>query len=131
MSAPAWRSRFSAEEITEAEGFVYRITHLPTGRMYIGRKYTKTTVKRCTRPARIDAYWGSSRPLNALIKSEGYQAFEREIISLHATRAETDYAEVEAMFANDVLRTRLPDGSPAYFNLAIPGRWFRAPKTLN
>lgn len=116
-------------------GFVYRITHKPTGKAYIGRKYMKshTRVKvkgRTNRKRKVsDSNWrhykSSCQELKDQIKEEGLDKFLFEIVSFHTTRRAVNYAELEMQVKCDVLTAKLPDGSDAYYNANILSRYFK------
>jgi len=108
-------------------GFVYEIEHLPTGRLYVGKKFTTKTRKGKVSESDWRNYWGSSKHLKADIERFGKQEFRRTIISVHSSQTETDYAEFRELFARDVLRAKDENGELIYYNRAITSRWFRAP----
>ncbi|MCZ7926176.1 hypothetical protein [Agrobacterium pusense] len=112
-------------EPTDYAGFVYRITNLVTGQMYIGRKYlwSKSKGKKAVQ-SKWQAYWGSSKELAADIKELGQDNFRREILAFYPTRAATNYAEVAYQMKLDVLTAKLEDGSFAYYNRNILARYF-------
>lgn len=111
-------------------GFVYRITHLDSGRAYIGKKFFWKTVrrpvknrknrKRVTKPSDWRSYVGSSRWLQSEIELYGKAGFKFEILSLHDSRATLAYREVELLVKLGALRAKLPDGSKAFYNGLIP-----------
>jgi hypothetical protein len=59
------------------------------------------------------------------IRSMGEENFRRESLSLHPTVGKTNYAETRQLFLNDVLTKRLTDGTPAFYNSNILGRYYR------
>lgn len=110
-------------------GFVYLIVCIETGRKYIGRKYVwskrrRKGGKRVTTESNWRDYWGSCRELLEDVERLGSDKFQRMIVSLHATKGETNYAEVKEQFARDVLNSVLPDGTREYYNGNIMSRWF-------
>lgn len=111
-------------DITAAKGFLYRITHIVSGRIYLGRKYTQARIRGKLIESPWRRYWGSSRLLAADIKQFGHTAFVREILTTYDTRQATDFAEVELLFAERVLHAKLPDGSPKFYNRNIASKWF-------
>lgn len=112
-------------------GFVYLVEHLPTGKKYIGKKFTYRTSKRkIVGPSNWPQYWGSSKSLLADIKLLGKENFRRTILVWCKTRPETNYAEVELQFKYDVLKSRLPDGSREYYNNTIMGKFFGVPEDV-
>ena len=127
---------FLSEDINGHFGFVYRITNVSTGKKYIGRKYfwSKRKPRNSSgngRPRRVTTesdwkkYYGSCPELKADIKEYGRAGFKREILSLHATPGKTNYEETRQLFVNSVLTEALDDGSPAYYNSNILGRYYR------
>ena len=118
---------FEAEEWV---GFIYKITHIDTGRMYIGKKFFFMTTrkkvknrknrKKITKPSNWQLYTGSSTWLNTEIEQFGKDAFKFEILSLHESRATLAYREVELLITLGALRAKLMDGSKQYYNGMIP-----------
>lgn len=111
-------------------GFVYRITHIPSGRSYIGKKFFKSTTrkivkdrknrKKVIKESNWKKYTGSSNWLNAEILLHGKDQFKFEILSLHESRGTLAYTEIETLVKYNTLREKLPDGSKAFFNGLIP-----------
>lgn len=110
-----------------ALGFVYRITHLPTGKKYIGkklfqRKVTRPPLKGSKRKRRSLAesdwrdYTGSCEPLNELIAQTSPDSFSREILILCYSKGELSYQEALMQFKLGVLL------SDDYFNGIIQCR---------
>lgn len=106
-------------------GFVYLITNLVTGQMYVGRKYTWVErKKKITKESDWKTYWGSSEHLKADIEKLGVENFKREILIWCTSTSETNYEEVAEQFRRNVLTARLPDGTPAYYNRSILSRYY-------
>ena len=124
-------SVFDSDDIGDNYGFVYCITNTTTGKSYIGRKYfvqkrkPKGGKRRVTSESNWKRYYGSSDELKQDIKTLGRDSFKREILSLHTTLGRTNYEETRQLFLNEVLTKRLTDGSPAYYNSNILGRYYR------
>jgi len=124
-------SVFDSDDIGDHYGFVYRITNNTTGKSYIGRKYfvqkrkPKGGKRRVTSESNWKQYYGSSDELKRDIRRDGKDSFKREILSLHTTLGRTNYEETRQLFLNEVLTKRLTDGSPAYYNNNILGRYYR------
>ena len=122
---------FTSDDIGDYYGFVYRITNTTNGKQYIGRKYfvqkrkPKGGKRRVTSESNWKRYFGSSDELKQDIRTMGEENFRREILSLHPTVGKTNYAETRQLFLNDVLTKRLTDGTPAYYNSNILGRYYR------
>ena len=122
---------FTSDDIGEFFGFVYRITNLQTGKQYIGRKYfvqkrkPRGGKRRVTSESDWKRYYGSSDELKRDIKELGKLIFKREIISLHTSLGKTNFEETRQLFLNNVLTESLTDGTPAYYNSNILGRYYR------
>lgn len=110
-------------------GFIYRITHLPSGREYIGKKQffshqrKKVSGRKNRKRVQISNKWeeytGSSKELNELINSEGKDNFTFEILSLHKSRGGLHYAEVDRQIKENVLKETLDTGERKFFNKCI------------
>ena len=124
-------STFSSDDINSFFGFVYRITNLQTGKQYIGRKYfwqkrkPRGGKRRVTSESDWKKYYGSSDELKADRKLLGNDLFKREIISLHSTLDKVNYEETRQLFLNNVLTESTDDGTPAFYNSNILGRYMR------
>ena len=124
-------SAFTSADIGEFFGYVYCITNLQSGKKYIGRKYFTQRRKprggkrRVTSESDWKKYYGSSPELKSDVKRLGKEAFKREIISLHKTLGKVNYEETKQLFLNNVLIEALDDGSPAYYNSNILGRYMK------
>ena len=122
---------FTTDDIGDFFGFVYRITNLQSGKQYIGRKYfwqkrkPRGGKRRVTSESDWKRYYGSSDELKADRKLLGDSSFKREILSLHTTLGKVNYAETKELFLNGVLTESLDDGSPAYYNSNILGRYYK------
>ena len=122
---------FTTNDINDFFGFVYRITNLQSGKQYIGRKYfwqkrkPRGGKRRVTSESDWKRYYGSSDELKADRKLLGDSSFKREILSLHTTLGKVNYAETKELFLNGVLTESLDDGSPAYYNSNILGRYYK------
>ena len=122
---------FNSDDIGDHYGFVYRITNTTTGKSYIGRKYfvqkrkPKGGKRRVTSESNWKQYYGSSDELKQDIRRDGKNTFKREILSLHRTLGKVNYEETKQLFLHNVLAEKLDDGSPAYYNNNILGRYYR------
>ena len=122
---------FTTDDIGDFFGFVYRITNLQTNKKYIGRKYFTQRRKprggkrKVTSESDWKKYYGSSAELKADVKKFGKGIFRREIISLHETLGKVNYEETKQLFLNNVLMEALDDGTPAYYNSNILGRYMK------
>jgi|TARA_B100001093_G_scaffold20871_2_gene18665 hypothetical protein len=129
-------SVFDGSLIGDNYGFVYKITCSTTNRSYIGRKYfwqkrkpravgQTTKRRRVTSESDWRKYYGSCPELKEDVKQYGRESFAREILSLHRTPGRVNYEETRQLFLCDVLTKALTDGTPAYYNSNILGRYYR------
>ena len=122
---------FTSEKIKDYYGFLYLIENKLTGRKYVGRKYfvqkrkPKGGKRRVTSESDWKKYYGSNDQLKADVKEFGKENFSRKILSLHKTVGKTNYAETEALFKYNVLREKMDNGEPLYYNDNILGRYFK------
>ena len=122
-------------------GFIYRLSHIPTGKAYIGKKVlfhnrkvklTKKELKEYEgivgrRPSyRIAVkesdwqnYWGSNKYLKELIKEEPLENFERQILICVPTKKLLTYYETKYLFVYQTLEK--PD---EFWNDNILGKFF-------
>lgn len=127
-------------------GFVYVITHNPSGRKYIGRKNflfrqnkklgkkernilieeRKKKKMRGRVPSKKlvikesdwQNYWGSNKKLQQLVKSEGAGNFTKEILEFGFNKKHLTYLETQHLFKNNVLENE------EYFNDNILSKFF-------
>ena len=125
-------SPFLSEDINDLYGFVYRITNLQSGKQYIGRKYFWQLRKPRGKSRRVKSesdwkkYYGSSDELNEERRRIGNNTFfKREILSVHHTKGRVNFEETKQLFLHNVLSEALEDGSPAFYNSNILGRYYR------
>ena len=140
---------YQGEEMTSIEdfptstfGFVYRVIHEPTGKIYIGKKVLqftrkakltkrdlavyegqsgrKPTYKKITKESDWKTYYGSHKEIMALIKEGKQNEFKREILTLTRSKKLLTYEETKALFLYEVLQK--PD---EYFNDNILGKFFK------
>lgn len=122
---------FESSNIQDNFGFVYLITNKLNNRKYIGRKYfwsyrTPPGKKRKVKQeSDWKKYYGSCPELKQDIKKQGKECFERVILSLYKTKMDCNYEETRQLFLNNVLKESLDDGTPAYYNGNILGRYLR------
>ena len=122
-------------------GFVYRIIHKPTGKMYIGRKILQNTTKvklgkkelkelqgvvgrrpsykMAIKESNWKTYWGSNKYLKELYETEPKENFEREILICAPTKKLLTYYELKYQILYEVLEK--PD---EFFNDNILGKFF-------
>lgn len=122
---------FDSDHIQDYFGFVYHIHCNQTGRDYIGRKYFWSFRKPRGKSRKVKSesdwkkYYGSSDELKADINKWGKTSCDRRILSLHTTKGQCNYEETRQLFLNNVLKESLDDGTPAYYNSNILGRYMR------
>ena len=122
---------FESDEINGYYGFVYLITNTINDRKYIGRKYfwsfrkKKGQNRRSKQESDWQKYYGSCPELKEDIKKYGKQNFKREILSLHTTLGKVNYEETRLLFVHSVLTESLTDGTPAFYNSNVLGRYYR------
>jgi hypothetical protein len=128
----------NGEEITDASqfpcgafGFIYRVSHTPTNKEYIGRKQilsnrTLPPLKGTKRKRKIQkesdwkTYYGSHPEIKQLIKEGKETDFTREIIEFAFSPKHLTYLETRYLFEHRVLEN--PD---RYYNDNILGKFFR------
>ena len=122
---------FTSDNIGDFFGFVYRITNLQTSKQYIGRKYfwafrtPKGKKRKQKQESDWKKYYGSCPELKEDLKLYGKLQFKREILSLHKTKGQCNYEETRQLFFYNVLTEATNDGTPAYYNSNILGRYMR------
>lgn len=104
-------------------GFVYQITNITTGRMYIGKKlakFSKTTQRTVKLKngnkrkkkirTKVDSdwrdYYGSSPELTKDVELLGKHNFQREILYYCNSKAECSYIEAREQFSRRVLESK-------------------------
>ena len=122
------------ENINDYEAYVYEITHIKTGKKYIGKKvfWSKRRLKplkgyKRKRIVKTESdwktYWGSSKKLQADVKKWGEDEFKRKIIHLCKTRVDSSYMELWEQIDRDVLF------DTNYYNefigVKLNSRWFK------
>jgi|TARA_R110000803_G_C11751853_1_gene292594 hypothetical protein len=122
-------------------GFVYKLTHTPTGKSYIGKKVLQFTrkvklgkkelaelvgvvgrrpsYKLAVKESDWKTYWGSNKHLNELYKTEPKENFKRTILICAPTKKLLTYNEVKYQMIYQVLEK--PD---EFFNDNILGKFF-------
>ena len=102
---------FTEDMIDDAFGMVYIITHTPTGKKYVGKKFftkAKTRqVKGKKKRSRVASdwvtYWGSNKELQEEVKKNGEEQYTREILHLCKSRSELSYWESFEIFSRHAL----------------------------
>jgi len=128
--------KFKGNNVTEentpegAIGFVYKITHIPTGKTYIGKKSLNQVRrlkplkgkvrKRVVRKASDwEKYYSSNEWSKNELKEGRAEDFEREIIQFCFSKKSLTYWEVWWQFKMEVL------SDPNSLNENILGKFFR------
>ena len=121
-------------------GFIYKVTHNPTGKIYFGRKNLyhnrkqklskraisliegpgrKPKYKVVTKESDWQTYYGSNKEVKGLIKEGKENEFSRQILKLCSSKKLLTYYEAKFLFMNEVLE--YPD---KYFNDNILGKFY-------
>ena len=112
-------------------GFVYLVTHTPSGKKYLGKKQlisnrTLPPLKGSKRKRKIQkesdwkTYYGSQTEVKQLVKeSKDMLEFVREIRIFASTKKQLTYFETKLQFVNEVLE------NDEYLNSNILGKFFR------
>ena len=122
-------------------GFIYQVTHVPSGFSYIGKKVLHHNVKKKLTKKQLaeqsgrgrkstteviqkesdwKTYYGSAKPILDLLKEDKQEEFTREILQLVTNKKLLTYYECKYLFMLGVIEQ--PDG---YFNDNILGKFFR------
>ena len=121
-------------------GFIYEVTHLPTGRKYLGKKQlisitnkplgkkelAALTDKRASKKKKVTkesdwkTYYGSHSEIKQLIKEGKQLEFSREILIFVPTKKLLTYYENKFLFINEVIEPHTN-----YINDNIEGRYFK------
>lgn len=118
---------FTHEEAQKHFGFVYLITHIPSGKKYVGQKKLTSTrtlpplkgklrKRKVTTASDWTTYYGSNTTLKELAANEPATNFTREILHLCPNKQTMNYLELY----EQVTRNALLDEN--YFNDYIGGR---------
>lgn len=124
-------------------GFVYIITNIKNGKIYVGKKTLKNknnvklgvkerkaipaargrkpTKKLVIKESNWADYWGSSEKLSHDISLYGKDIFKREIIHLCFNKKQMSYYEIKYQFLYKVIEE--PEKS---YNLSILGKFFNS-----
>lgn len=120
----------SIEDMPEnTYGFVYEITHNPTGKKYLGKKVlqfnrTLPPLKGQKRKRKVvkesdwKTYYGSHDKIKNLIKEGKDLEFERKIIKFVNSKKLLTYFEIKYQMINEVLE------NDNYLNFNILGKFF-------
>lgn len=131
-------------------GFIYKITHVPSGREYIGKKQyynakkppgcsrrcadrkSKEWKEKCWGPSNWREYQGSSPSLKKFMETiDDDSQFKYEIICQCRSKAILHYMELKVLWELDVMRVRMEDGiTYKYFNNSIGSIKFKVKEDL-
>ena len=111
-------------------GFVYLITHTPTGKKYIGKKQLMTTrtlpplkgerkKRKVIKEGNWIKYYGSQKEIKELVASSTPEDFHREVLRYCFTKKELTYRELE----EQVLHRVLEDDD--FLNSNISGKYYK------
>lgn len=129
-------------------GFIYEVTHIPTGKKYIGKKVlfferNKKLGKRALEALKEERkakgiggrtplkqkivsesdwknYYGSQKEILELVKEGNQEEFKREILQFVPNKKLLTYYENKLLFSLEVI-----EGDNGYINDNIEGRYFR------
>jgi hypothetical protein len=122
-------------------GFIYKVTHLPTNKIYVGKKVLYHNQKKKLTKAELElatgrgrkslykvvqkesdwkTYYGSQKDIKDLITQGKKDDFTREILQLVNNKKLLTYFETKWLFINGVLEH--PD---LYYNDNILGKFYR------
>jgi hypothetical protein len=126
---------------TDTFGYIYMVTHIPSGVSYLGKKSLYHNVKRkltkkelaempVTRGRKVltevvkkesdwKTYFGSAKPILALIKDGKQEEFTRQILQLVPNKKLLTYYECKYMFTHGVL-----ENPNKWFNDNILGKFY-------
>ena len=85
-------------------GFVYIITRITDGKLYVGKKSLHTLRRKAKHESAWRTYMGSSMDLSFDIATMSKSAFTFNIIEFSSTPKYLDYLEIKHLIGNDVLR---------------------------
>ena len=122
-------------------GFIYKVTHTPSGKIYIGKKVLYHNQKKKLTKAELElstgrgrkslykivqkesdwkTYYGSQKDIKEYITQGKKEEFKREIIQFVNNKKLLTYFETKCLFINGVLE--YPD---AFYNDNILGKFYR------
>lgn len=121
-------------------GFIYEVTHVPTGRKYLGKKQLISVTKKALGKKELalltdkraktykivrkegdwKKYYGSNPEIKQLIKEGKQSEFTREILTFVPSKKLLTYYENKYLFINEVIEPHTN-----YINDNIEGRYFK------
>ena len=123
----------------DSYGFVYKITHEPSKKFYIGKKILQNNVKHkltkkqlaelsgpgrkpktetLQKESNWKTYWGSNKEFVEFIKNNNKEEFKREILHICNSKLDLTYWETHYLFVNKVLF------DPLSFNKNLLGKFY-------
>lgn len=91
-------------------GFIYLITNLTNGKMYIGRKqFYRYRKRKIVGESDWATYTGSNRKLNADIEELGMENFSFKLIKHTPNRGMHRYSEIKEIIKNDAILSKNKD----------------------
>jgi hypothetical protein len=120
-------------------GFIYKVTHIPTGKSYIGKKVLyfnkkvklgkkelaqqsgpgrKSTTKNVIKESDWKTYYGSEPEIKKILSENKHNEFERTILKLVDSKKLLTYFETKYQFIYEVLE------QPGWFNNNALGKFF-------
>jgi hypothetical protein len=153
MTEPTWIHKnqvvLSVNDMPEGTyGFIYMVSHIPTGKKYLGKKvlYFERTKKlgkkelealkeerkeqgiggrvplkkKVITESDWKTYYGSQKEILELVKEGNQEDFKREILQYVPDKKQLTYFECKYLFINEVLETR-----NNYINDNILGKFYR------
>ena len=121
-------------------GFIYKVTHTPTSRIYIGRKnlyhtkkqkLSKRAISLIEGPGRKPThkvivkesdwltYYGSNKEIQRIVREGGWTGFQREILMFAPNKKLLTYYEAKYLFMSEVL-----ENPQEYLNDNILGKFY-------
>lgn len=119
-----YKGSFDFEIPVSVFGFIYQITHIPTGRTYLGKKQLSSNrkakltkkekslpenkrkrFKRVIKETDWKDYWSSSDELKQDVERLGKENFKREILCFCQTKMDLSFYEVYFQFKHNVMFT--------------------------
>ena len=112
-------------------GFIYEVTHTPTGRKYIGKKvlYFNRTLpplagqkrkRKVVKESDWKTYYGSHNEIVGLIKEGKQEEFTKQILCFVRSKKLLTYYETKYLFIKEVLEYR-----NNYINDNVLGKFYR------
>lgn len=116
-------------DINSCFGFVYRIINMQTGQSYIGKKNFWSTTRKAVKGKkrrqviRKESDWktynSSSPSVQEDIRKYSESMFQFQILSLHVSKQELDFAEAKLQWQLDVTGAKFHDGTKMFYNKRV------------